>query len=138
MVPETAVGTEPRFMSAGLIVQVEPPKDMVTVTLVVQGNAYKPAYAPISAMEPGTWAQTFAVTVVGAAMRVVPVSMAARVLDPTLTVLPCTESELTLSSQYDGEPAKFKYSIEPWYKLELVPPRVRVPPGAVLIADWSI
>jgi hypothetical protein len=43
-------------------------------------------------MEPGTWAQMLAVTVVGAAMRVVPVSIAARELDPTLTVLPCTES----------------------------------------------
>lgn len=99
VVPETELGTEPRFMSAGLIVQVEPPNDMVTVTAVEQGNAYKPAYAPISAMEPGTWAQILAVTVVGAAMRVVPVSIAARELDPTLTVLPCTESELTLSNQ---------------------------------------
>lgn len=67
-------------------------------------------------------------------MRVVPVSMAARALDDaTVIALPCTESELTLSNQYDGEPVKLKYSIEPWYKLEFVPPRVRVPPGAVLI-----
>lgn len=46
VVPETELGTEPRFISAELIVQVEPPNDMVTVTAVEQGNAYKPAYAP--------------------------------------------------------------------------------------------
>lgn len=126
---------EPRFMSAGLIVQVEPPKDMVTVTSVVQGNAYMPAYSPVSASEPGTWAQISAATVEGAAMRVVPVSMAARELDPTLTVLPCTESELTLSNQYDAGPVRSKYSIEPWYKLEFVPPRVSIPPGAVAMTD---
>lgn len=99
VVPEMELGIEPRFMSAGLIDQVEPPKDILTVTEVEQGNPYKPEYAPVSAMEPETWAQTLAVTVEGAAMRVVPVSMAARVLDPTLTVLPCTESELTSSNQ---------------------------------------
>lgn len=137
-VPEMELGTEPMFMSAGLIVQAEPPNDMVTVTSVLQGNANRPSYSPVSATEPGTWAQIFAATVLGAAMRVVPVSMAARVLDPTLTVLPCTESELTLSNQYDGALARLKYSIEPWYKLEFVPPRVRVPPGAESVTDWSI
>lgn len=126
------------FMSAGSIVQAEPPKDMVTVTSVVQGNAYRPSYSPVSATEPETWDQTSAATVLGAAMRVVPVSMAARELDPTLTVLLCTESEFTLSSQYDGVPARLKYSIEPWYKLEFVPPRVRVPPEAVSVTAWSI
>lgn len=38
VVPETELGTEPRFISAGLIVQVEPPNDMVTVTSVEQAN----------------------------------------------------------------------------------------------------
>lgn len=133
VVPETEPETVPMFMSAGSMVQAEPPKDIVTVTLVEQGYAYRPAYDPVSAMEPGTAAQISVVTAEGAAMSVVPVSMAARELDPTLTVLPCTESELTLSNQYDGEPARLKYSMEPWYKLEFVPPRVRVPPGAVSI-----
>jgi hypothetical protein len=43
-----------------------------------------------------------------------------------------------LSNQYDGALARLKYSIEPWYKLEFVPPRVRVPPGAESVTDWSI
>lgn len=35
---EVVLEIEPRFMSAGLIVHVEPPKDMVTVTSVVQAR----------------------------------------------------------------------------------------------------
>lgn len=34
--------TVPTFMSTGLIFQSVPPKDMETVILVLQGNAYKP------------------------------------------------------------------------------------------------
>ena len=42
-------------------------------------------------MEPGTWDQILAAMEVGAPMRVVPVSIAARPLDdPTLIVFPCT------------------------------------------------
>lgn len=85
-------------------------------------------------MEPGTWAQIPAITEVGAAMRVVPVSMAATLLDVgTLIALPCTVIELTLSIQNDGARVRFVYSIEPWYKLEFVPPKVKIPPGAEFI-----
>lgn len=85
-------------------------------------------------MEPGTWAQILAAKGVGAPMRVVPVSMAARPVGASIViVLPCTVTELTVSNQYDGGPVRSRYSIEPLYKLEFVPPRVSTPPGAVLI-----
>jgi len=47
----------PRFMSAALMGQLVPPKEMETEMAVVHGYAYNPAYCPSKATEPGTSAQ---------------------------------------------------------------------------------
>lgn len=50
-------------------------------------------------MEPGTWAQILAAKGVGAPMRVVPVSMAARPLGASIViVLPCAVTAVDLLS----------------------------------------
>lgn len=82
-------------MSSELMDQSFPPKERETETEVLHAvyyinvmrtgndyqylrNEYMPAYWPFKGAEPGTFDQISWVTVVGAPMRVVPVSMAAR------------------------------------------------------------